>query len=131
MKEFQEYTGANLYDFCCGYVLTRKQILEEPLTKETEKIIKNYLRRYKAGTYDANRAVYIQRILLEIRSEVLGFSENLSKFYIRKENKPGYASLDDADVEGMTDWFYGRYPDIDVRILDEWVRYLIYIWYIR
>jgi len=132
MKEFQKYTGRDLYDYCCGYVLASKRITETALTKETEKIIETFLKRHNAGPYDADRAAYIQKIILEIQHEVLSFrSENISKFYIRKENAEGYSSYGDVDIEAMTDHFQNRYSDISRGIIERWVNYIVYIWYLR
>lgn len=135
MKEFQEYTGRDLYDYCCGYILKRESIWNGSAVQysdQIEKKIKGVLKRRKAGSYNADRAAYIQKIIGEIQLEVLNFrGENPSKFYIRKENTEGYASLDDADIEGMTDYFHARYADVNRDIIEEWVRYSIYLWYLR
>jgi len=106
MKEFQEYTGRDLYDYCCGYILKRESIWNGSAVQysdQIEKKIKGVLKRCKAGSYNADRTAYIQKIIGEMQVEVLNFSgENPSKFYIRKENTEGYAALDDADIEGKT-----------------------------
>ena len=134
MNEFQKYTGTDLYDYCCGYILKRESILNGTVVQysdQIEKRIKGVLKRRKAGSYNADRAAYIQNIIGEMQVEVLSFwSENPSKFYIRKENTEGYAALDDADIEGMTDYFHARYADVNREIIEEWVRYSVYLWYL-
>lgn len=135
MKEFQEYTGRDLYDYCCGYILKRESIWNGSAVQysdQIEKKIKGVLKRRKAGSYNADRTAYIQKIIGEMQVEVLNFSgETPSKFYIRKENTEGYAALDDADIEGMTDYFHARYADVNREIIEEWVRYSVYLWYLR
>ena len=134
MNEFQKYTGTDLYDYCCGYILKRESIWNGTVVQysdQIEKRIKGVLKRRKAGSYNADRAAYIQNIIGEMQVEVLSFwSENPSKFYIRKENTEGYAALDDADIEGMTDYFHARYADVNREIIEEWVRYSVYLWYL-
>lgn len=132
MKEFEEYSGLDLYDCCCGYVLTTQRILEESLSKKSEKRIKTLLEKHNAAPFDADRADYIQKVILEIQHEVLDFrSENPSIFYTRKENTEGYASYADVDIEAMTDHFHSRYSDINRSIIESWISYLVYIWYLR
>jgi len=135
MKEFQEYTGRDLYDYCCGYILKRESIWNGSAVQysdQIEKKIKGVLKRCKAGSYNADRTAYIQKIIGEMQVEVLNFSgETPSKFYIRKENTEGYAALDDADIEGMTDYFHARYSDVNRDIIEGWVRYSVYLWYLR
>jgi len=135
MKEFQEYTGADLYDYCCGYVLKRESIWNSSAVQQAEQIekkIKGVLKRRKAGSYNADRTAYIQKIIGEMQVEVLSFrSEKPSKFYIRKENTEGYAALTDADTEAMTDYFHARYSDVNRNIIEEWVLYSVYLWYLR
>ena len=135
MKEFQEYTGRDLYGYCCGYILKRESIWNGSAVQysdQIEKKIKGVLKRRKAGSYNADRTAYIQEIIGEMQVEVLNFSgETPSKFYLRKESTEGYAALDDADIEGMTDYFHARYADVNRDIIEEWVRYSIYLWYLR
>lgn len=132
MKEACKYTGNDLYDYCCGYVLASKQINEDTPTQENEKIITALLERFNAGAYDADRAAYIQNIIFEIQREVLSLkNENPSKFYIRKESAQGYSSYGDVDIEAMADHFKNRYSDISRSIIERWITYSVYIWYLR
>lgn len=58
MKEFQEYTGRDLYDYCCGYILKRESIWNGSAVQysdQIEKKIKGVLKRRKAGSYNADR----------------------------------------------------------------------------
>ena len=65
MNEFQKYTGADLYDYCCGYILKRESIWNGSAMQRADQIeqrIKGVLKRRKAG-----RTSYIQKIIGKIQ----------------------------------------------------------------
>jgi hypothetical protein len=95
--------------------------------KEIEDRIKNRLKEKKLGTYDANRTEVLRRLKNDLQLEVSKSTK--STYYKRSHGE--FCDIRDFDVSKLTDDMSKQHPSISREIIENFVSYSVYVYYLR
>jgi hypothetical protein len=98
-----------------------------PGPENTVAKIKARLKRKKLGTYDPERVDRLRRFVVELRDEIGKWQR--SEYYAHPHGDS--PRQDDFDVPRLTRDFAARHPDVANELVEEFVPFAIYLYYLR
>jgi hypothetical protein len=94
---------------------------------ESERKIRRRLRYYGAGPHRQERVDLLRRLKDEIQGEVQRGGR--SRYYVGSHGK--YGAMEDFDVQRMTQDLAKSYPDAPGEVIEAFVTFAVYLYYLR
>lgn len=94
---------------------------------DSERKIKRRLREKKLGPYDQNRIEIIRKFKDDVQEE-LGKSTK-SKFWNSFHGE--YVDMQDWNLNALKNYFEKRNPNVSKQAIDRFLKYAIYLYYLR